>query len=104
MTSLVSPPLYQAVLCAQQRNSSGGFHQKQQRIYKQQRKTLTGMDCPNTRCLMYAFSKILIPSSLVEDVDLQVMTFGDFGKSVLKEFNVSPDGFIQNAIQLAYYK
>ena len=45
-----------------------------------------------------------ILSSLVEDVDLQVMTFGDFGKDALKEFNVSPDGFIQNAIQLAYYK
>ncbi len=53
---------------------------------------------------MCAFSTILILSSLVEDVNLQVMTFGDFGKSVLKEFNVSPDGFIQNAIQLAYYK
>ena len=43
-------------------------------------------------------------SSLVQDVDVQVMTFEDFGKDVPKQFKVSPDGFIQNAIQLAYFK
>ena len=42
--------------------------------------------------------------SLIEDVDLQLMTFNDFGKEVLKMFKLSPDGFIQMAIQLAYYK
>ena len=42
--------------------------------------------------------------SLVEDVDLQLMTFSDFGKDVPKMFKLSPDGFIQMAIQLAYYK
>ena len=42
--------------------------------------------------------------SLMEDVDLQVMTFEDFGKDVPKRFKLSPDGFFQNAIQLAYYK
>ena len=32
------------------------------------------------------------------------MTFSDFGKEILKMFKLSPDGFIQMAIQLAYYK
>ena len=41
---------------------------------------------------------------LIEDVDLQVMTFDDFGKNVPKTYKLSPDGFVQNAIQLAFYK
>ncbi|KAL5484736.1 hypothetical protein EMCRGX_G021281 [Ephydatia muelleri] len=42
--------------------------------------------------------------SLVADVDLQTFIFTDFGKNVPKQLKLSPDGFIQNAIQLAYYK
>lgn len=41
---------------------------------------------------------------LVEDVDLQLVTFEDFGKNVPKTYKLSPDGFIQIAIQLAYYR
>lgn len=41
---------------------------------------------------------------LISDVDLQVVTFTDFGKNIPKSFKLSPDGFIQIAIQLAYYK
>lgn len=40
----------------------------------------------------------------VQDVDLQIFTFKDYGKNFVKAIKVSPDGFIQNAIQLAYYK
>ena len=42
--------------------------------------------------------------SCVQDVDLQIFTFKDYGKNFVKAIKVSPDGFIQNAIQLAYYK
>ena len=37
-------------------------------------------------------------------MDLQLVTFKDFGKNFVKTLKLSPDGFIQNAIQLAYYK
>ena len=42
--------------------------------------------------------------SLVQDVDLEVFTFKDFGKNFVKHAKLSPDGFFQNAIQLAYFK
>ncbi len=41
---------------------------------------------------------------LADDVDLRVVVFNDFGKNVPKKFKLSPDGFIQTAIQLAYWK
>ena len=44
------------------------------------------------------------PRSFVGDADLEVFTFSNFGKKQIKSFQVSPDGFIQHAIQLAYYK
>ena len=51
----------------------------------------------------YRFYCIVV-TRLVEDVDLQLVTFSDFGKDVPKTFKLSPDGFVQMAIQLAYYK
>lgn len=41
---------------------------------------------------------------LVEDTDIACMTFSDFGKDFCKIVKLSPDGFIQIAIQLAFYK
>ena len=41
---------------------------------------------------------------LIKDTDLQMFTFTDFGKNFPKSVNLSPDAFIQSAIQLAYYK
>ena len=102
MTSLVSRRLYQAVHCVQQRNSSGTSQHRLLRIYEQQRRT--SMSMYSNRLEVSSYNCFYLKFSLVEDVDLQVMTFGDYGKDTLKEFNLSPDGFIQNAIQLAYYK
>ena len=42
--------------------------------------------------------------SLVADTDLEVFAFTEFGKNFPKSMKLSPDGFVQNAIQLAYYK
>lgn len=42
--------------------------------------------------------------SAISDVDLKVLTFTDFGKDFPKAQKLSPDSFIQNAIQLAYYR
>ena len=38
------------------------------------------------------------------DCDHQILIFEDFGSEVVKEVKLSPDSFIQIAIQLAYYK
>jgi carnitine O-acetyltransferase len=41
---------------------------------------------------------------LVEDTDLACLTFTDFGKDFCKAVKLSPDAFVQIAIQLAFYK
>ena len=45
-----------------------------------------------------------LSTRLINNVDFQVFAFCDFGKNFPKSVKISPDGFIQNAIQLAYYK
>ena len=40
----------------------------------------------------------------VQDLDLVVLRFDDFGKDFVKSQKMSPDGFLQLALQLAFYK
>ena len=40
----------------------------------------------------------------IDDVDLHILQHRDFGKGDIKKCKISPDAFIQMAIQLAYYK
>ncbi|XP_049688797.1 carnitine O-acetyltransferase isoform X2 [Accipiter gentilis] len=41
---------------------------------------------------------------MVEDLDIKVMVFHQFGKTFPKSEKISPDAFIQLALQLAYYR
>lgn len=42
--------------------------------------------------------------ALADDVDFHVVSFRDFGKGKIKKCRVSPDAFIQLALQLAYFR
>ncbi len=43
--------------------------------------------------------------NLLSDVDLHIQIFRDFGKAfITKKCKVSPDAFIQMALQLAYFR
>lgn len=44
------------------------------------------------------------PNSLIDDFDLVVFKFEDYGREFIKKQNMSPDAYIQLALQLTYYK
>ncbi|XP_022689348.1 carnitine O-palmitoyltransferase 1, muscle isoform-like [Varroa jacobsoni] len=42
--------------------------------------------------------------SLLEDLDLYLVRFQDYGKTFIKQQNLSPDAYLQMAIQLAHFR
>lgn len=42
--------------------------------------------------------------AMIRDLDIQVLPFDGFGKGFIKLCRVSPDAFVQMALQLAYYR
>jgi len=58
----------------------------------------------NKQCQGVIESQLQIARALADDVDLHIMMFTEFGKGFVKTCKVSPDAFIQTAIQLTYYR
>ncbi|KAA0203613.1 hypothetical protein HAZT_HAZT010619, partial [Hyalella azteca] len=46
----------------------------------------------------------MVPNSLVEDLEMTCFVYDKYGKTFMKAKGVSPDSFIQMAIQLAFYR
>lgn len=40
----------------------------------------------------------------IRDIDLQILVHNQYGKGFMKTCRVSPDAYIQMALQLAYYR
>ncbi|XP_049614233.1 carnitine O-palmitoyltransferase 1, liver isoform-like isoform X1 [Syngnathus scovelli] len=47
---------------------------------------------------------LAVAQALADDIDFHVISFRDFGKGKIKKCRVSPDAFIQVALQLAYFR
>ncbi|XP_070177314.1 carnitine O-acetyltransferase-like isoform X2 [Littorina saxatilis] len=54
-----------------------------------------------TSCIALAEQEM---TSLVKDVQITVFTFSDYGKDFIKHSRLSPDAYIQVALQLTYYR
>ncbi|KAL0984387.1 hypothetical protein UPYG_G00140790 [Umbra pygmaea] len=55
-------------------------------------------------CQEQISQSLAVAQALANDVDFHVFSFRDFGKGMIKKCRISPDAFIQLALQLAYYR
>lgn len=46
----------------------------------------------------------LAAQEIIKDIDLRILVHTQFGKGLMKKCRISPDAFIQMALQLAYYR
>lgn len=62
-------------------------------------------DIPRGGQLQEAVTAALVKNAKsIADVDLQVVQFLDFGKGKVKQMRMSPDSFVQMAMQLAFFR
>ena len=55
-------------------------------------------------CVERIDSALALARKQIEDLDLYLLQHNDFGKGVMKQCKISPDAFIQMALQMAYFK
>ncbi|XP_076363442.1 carnitine O-palmitoyltransferase 1, liver isoform-like isoform X2 [Tachypleus tridentatus] len=58
----------------------------------------------SSHCIEIIESCALSAYTLLEDVDLRLYMHDAYGKGIIKKCKVSPDAYIQMALQLAYYR
>ena len=68
--------------------------------------SMTTLSTQNFSCgQIFLFLKLdLCFFRMVDSLDLNVCIFDTFGKSVIKQFGISPDAFFQVALQLAMFR
>lgn len=54
--------------------------------------------------LNYSLVPIQVAEKLLNDVDLRIYVHDNYGKGFMKQCRLSPDAYIQMAMQLAYYR
>lgn len=45
-----------------------------------------------------------VARKLINDVEMAVLVWTDYGKGFVKKLKISPDAFIQMALQLTYFR
>ncbi|XP_015249773.1 PREDICTED: carnitine O-palmitoyltransferase 1, liver isoform-like isoform X2 [Cyprinodon variegatus] len=58
----------------------------------------------SSECEEQISRSLAVAQALADDVDFHVFSFREFGKGKIKKCRVSPDAFIQMALQLAYFR
>lgn len=53
---------------------------------------------------MYDLNILQVALGLIKDIELRIYVHNLYGKGFMKECRVSPDAYIQMALQLAYYR
>lgn len=43
-------------------------------------------------------------ATVSEGLDLEIYRFNDYGKEIIKKQNISPDAYVQVALQVTYYR
>ncbi|TSL82537.1 Carnitine O-palmitoyltransferase 1, liver isoform [Bagarius yarrelli] len=57
-----------------------------------------------SQCQERVLQSLSVAQALADDVKFHVFAFRDFGKGSIKKIRMSPDAFIQLALQLAFYR
>ena len=56
------------------------------------------------QCREVIENSLQVSRQLINDVDLHLLMHNAYGKGLMKKCKLSPDAFIQMALQLAYYR
>jgi len=57
-----------------------------------------------TQCRDVIERSLSSAQELMSDIDLHLLMHDSYGKGFIKRCNISPDAYVQMALQLAYYR